>query len=270
MSEADYLPCTFAGFQINVFEDGGFTVDQNHYLRHLEELPTCASLSDFRSMRMKLAWISNSRPDFLFEISQLAQVTESMFLEKPKEQLKHLNRVVRYAVSHPLEIRFPHLDPNTHRLVGFSDASFADNHDVTFQLGCIVLLMDDNGNATYLSLKSFKARRVARNIFDSSLTLPSELQGLLSRKIPLHLLIDSECLFDVISKGSRTSEKRIMSDIAATRERYRRHDITNIGFVQSSRNIADGLTKVMNQAAPFDLVKSSTLIVAPEQWIIRH
>ncbi len=62
----------------------------------------------------------------------------------------------------------------------------------------------------------------------------------------------------------------MMLDINAAREGYRRRDITNIGFVRSSMNIADGLTKVMNQAAFFDLPKSRQLVVASEKWIIRN
>ncbi len=47
----------------------------------------------------------------------------------------------------------------------------------------------------------------------------------------------------------------MMLDINAVQEGYRRRDIANIGFVRSSMNIADCLTKVMNQAALFDLSK---------------
>lgn len=34
-------------------------------------------------------------------------------------------------------------------------------------------------------------------------------------QIPLTMLIDSKCLFDVITKGSETSEKGLMIDIDA-------------------------------------------------------
>ena len=39
----------------------------------LEELPAQCSFRAFRSMRMKSAWLADTRTDCLFEISQLAQ-----------------------------------------------------------------------------------------------------------------------------------------------------------------------------------------------------
>eukprot|EP00171_Calliarthron_tuberculosum_P022574 IDg22574t1 len=60
-----------------------------------------------------------------------------------------------------------------------------------------------------------------------------------------------------------------MLDVAVAREGYRKKEISDIGFVRSSHNLADGLTKLMNQAALRDLMSTSKLKVEPEQWIIR-
>ncbi len=87
---------------------------------------------------------------------------------------------------------------------------------------------------------------------------------------PLILLTDSKSLFDVISNGTRTSEKRMMLEIAAAREGYRRKDISNIGFFRSSKNLADCLTKPMNQANLLSVLRSGKLSVEPDQWIIRE
>ena len=54
-----------------------------------------------------------------------------------------------------------------------------------------------------------------RDLFDIAATLASELGEIYGRRIPVQLLTDSKSLPDVISKGSRTSEKRTMVDIAA-------------------------------------------------------
>ncbi len=53
------------------------------------------------------------------------------------------------------------------------------------------------------------------NAFDVGYTLAAELSSLLGKKVPLILLTDNKLLFDLISKGTRTSEKRMMLDIAA-------------------------------------------------------
>lgn len=53
---------------------------------------------------------------------------------------------------------------------------------------------------------------------DEAVTLTKEVGHLLHRLVMLQLLTDSKYLFHVISKGSRTSEKRLMLEIAAARE----------------------------------------------------
>ncbi len=94
MSEEDDLPCDFAGFKISGDKVNGFNVDQNQYLTNLEHLPITATFPDFRSMRMKLGWLRNSRADCAVQISQLAQVTDVIFKDRNREILKRINRVM--------------------------------------------------------------------------------------------------------------------------------------------------------------------------------
>ncbi len=61
----------------------------------------------------------------------------------------------------------------------------------------------------------------------------------------------------------------MMLDIAAAREGFRDKLISDIGFVSSSKNLADGLTKSMSQSALQEVVSTGFLSVHPEQWIIR-
>ena len=148
------------------------------------------------------------------------------------------------------------------------------------QLGRIVLLIDDSSAAIPISFKSYKSRRVARSVlsaeviafadlFDDAFALRSQVEQALQRAVPMHLLTDSKSLFDIISKGSRTSEKRIMFDIHATRESYKNHEISNIGFVRSCDNLADGLTKGNMQNALYKLLQTGRHTINCEQWILR-
>lgn len=50
-------------------------------------------------MLMKIAWLAQTHPDFLYEICQIAQITEARFTEKPWERVKFLNRAVKYAID---------------------------------------------------------------------------------------------------------------------------------------------------------------------------
>ena len=74
-SDAEELPLTFAGINIQQKPDDSYALDLLFYHRKLEHLPAAAEFSEFRSMRMKLAWMINTRPDIAIDISQLAQVT---------------------------------------------------------------------------------------------------------------------------------------------------------------------------------------------------
>lgn len=103
------------------------------------------------------------------------------------------------------------------------------------------------------------------DLFDVAVTFAEELGTMFSKKIPVQLLTDSQSLFDVVSKGSRTSEKMILPDIAAAREGFKHKTISDIGFVSSSENIADGITKAMTRAKLRHVIATGHLNVVPEQ-----
>ena len=280
MSDDKELPNEFTGFQLDRDPAGTLIIKQTRYLRRLEALPTDASLRQFRSMRMRLAWLSNTRPDCLFSIAQLAQVTEDMFNKNPGALIKQMNKATTYAVKNPCGIKVNKLDLDSLRVVGFSDASFANNHDLTSQVGHIIFLADKNDNVMPIYFKSYKARRVTRSamaseviafadMFDIAVALAADLTTMLGLQIPVQLLTDSKCLFDVISKGIRTSEKRIMIDITAARNAFKSTVISDIGLVRSADNIADGLTKDMQQASLRSMMSTGKFDIRPVQWIVR-
>ena len=95
-------------------------MDQHAYPRKLEQLQFDAIFSQFRSMRMKLARLSNSRHDVL----------------------KQLNKAVKFAIDKKVSLQISWLDKDSLRIIGFSDASFANNEDLSSQLGHIVFLGD--------------------------------------------------------------------------------------------------------------------------------
>ena len=67
----------------------------------------------------------------------------------------------------------------------------------------------------------------------------------LAGKPMLQHLIDT---VDTFPKA-KTSEKRLMLDVASAREGFIKHEISDIGFGRTSNNLADGLTKEIPQAA---------------------
>ena len=68
-------------------------------------------------------------------------------------------------------------------------------------------------------------------------------ENILKQNIPLKILIYSKSQFDVITKSSQMSEKRLMIDIAVAREAYRNTEICDIGHIRTLNNPAHDLTK---------------------------
>lgn len=166
----------------------------------------------------------------------------------------------------------PKLDDKTLRLVGFSDASFANNRNLSTQLGYIILLTDAHGNCVPVLFNSYNSKRINRSKMEGEViafadmshamvTHNNKLNRLILRRVPLQFLTDPKCLFDVISKGSRTSEKRLMLDTAAAHEKFRTADVSDIGLVRSEDNLADDLTKAMQRPALRTCIREGRLRV---------
>ena len=205
-------------------------------------------------MKMRLVWLANTRPEIVFEISKIAQVARTIYEKDITKHYKCLNEAIKYAHNHKVFICIHKLDCNMLRITAYSDAAFVKKADLFSQLGRIVLFPDVDHNSTPVSYKSYKSRRVARSVlsaeviafadlFDDALAISKHLEFVLRKPIPVHILTDSKSMFDTILKGSRTIEKRVMLDIYVTRQAYKSKEISNIGFVRSSHNLVDGLTK---------------------------
>lgn len=121
----------------------------------------------------------------------------------------------------------------------FSDASFANSVNMSTRLGHICVLCDDAENSVSICFRSYNARRVRRsamagkvialsNLADVSITLFFELSTAINRRVNFQLLTDSKSLFDFTSKSPRTSEKRMMLDIAAAREPFKERKIRTL------------------------------------------
>jgi hypothetical protein len=105
--------------------------------------------------------------------------------------------------------------------------------------------------------------------FDRSFILKHDIEDMLGIQVPLKLYTDSQSLFDVITKGSMTSERRLMIDIALAQEAFKRHWISNIGLVPSEHNLADGLTKPGRSELLRDVIRQGRLDIHVRQWIVR-
>jgi hypothetical protein len=207
-----------------------------------------------------------------------AQVTEKSF---SVTAIKAMNKTILHLKATPKKgITYPRLDRTSLRLKVYADSSFANNEDLTSQLGYLVLLTDKNDRCNIIHYSSHKSRRVTRSVlggevhafadaFDYAIVLKRDLEAMLSQEIPLTMLTDSKSLFDVITKSSTTTERRLMIDISAVRNAYDVGEIQDVGWVRTNFNPADAFTKIGSCEALESIVASNSSKLPIEQWVIR-
>lgn len=87
--------------------------------------------------------------------------------------------------------------------------------------------MEKSDTVSPLVFRSYKARSITiygisfefvafRDKLYHAVPIAQDISLMLAEKISIQLFTKNKSLFDVISKGSRTSEKRMMSDFCST------------------------------------------------------
>ena len=131
-----------------------YHINRDFYISKIVQNPSNAEFSKFTSMRLKLPWLVNTRPDIVLEIPQIAQVARAMYEKDMNTHFKRLKKAIKYVHDHKACIQIPKLDYSYLRTTAYGDASFTNNADLSSQLGRIVLLTGDNHNAIPVSYKS--------------------------------------------------------------------------------------------------------------------
>lgn len=169
-------------------------------------------------MQMRLAWLTHTRPDCLFEIFHLAQITEIHFQSDKKQFVKYLNEAVKYVTTDRVTIKFPKVDVHSVRVVDFFDASFANNEDMSTQLGHTCFMCDNAEKVISICFRSYKERRTSRSAMtrevfafsdfaDNEIKLSAELGTILRHSVQIQLLTDSKSLFLMISLEAQEHSK---------------------------------------------------------------
>jgi hypothetical protein len=161
--DRDYDNVKFAGVNINKTSNG-FEVHQHDYIQKLQPLSAESTFEDYRSLRAKLMWLINTRPDISCATSMASRTTKDLFAIKPTEYIKKLNRIVRHVKTINLPLLYPRLDLDTLKLVAYTDSSFSNNEDLVSQLGYIIFLSDSTGACQPLYYSSHKSKRVTRSV----------------------------------------------------------------------------------------------------------
>lgn len=182
-------------------------------------------------------------------------------------------------------LTFVKLDVTTLRIVAFTNSSFANNKNLSSQIGYVIALADAQNNANIIHWQSIKCRRVTRSVlaselyalslgFDVAATIKSTLNQIFSNtaqgKIPLTMCINSKSLYEYLVKLGTTQEKRLIIDILCLRQSYERRKITEILWIKEDKNPADAITKDKGCDALQKLVDTNRLELNLEGWVKRQ
>ncbi len=83
------------------------------------------------------------------------------------------------------------------------------------------------------------------------------------------MFTDFKHLFDAITKGLETTEKRLMIEAMATRKSYDRNEISNVWLVPRTSNPADGLTKPTKYNSIYNILVKGKYYIPGMKWINR-
>lgn len=268
---------TFAGIKVEN-TTAGICLHQENYARALNPLPAECTFREFRSCRQKMQWLVHTRPDIACAVNKSTQVTEENFAQR---HIDGINKAIKHVHTNPsrglLQCK---LDIDSVHLRVYSDASFADKEDLSTQLGFLVLLCDRHNHCNILHYSSHKSRRVVRSVMggevyamadgtDFALTLRYDLERMLDKPLAVRMYTDSNCFFDVITKNTTTTEKRLMIDVQGMREAYERMEVSDIAWIASQANPADALTKITSNAVLDQILDERIVEHDVGQWVIR-
>ena len=188
-------------------------------------------------------------------------------------------------------LKYINLDLNKLKAYCWVDGSFANNKDLTSQIGFVITLGNENfgdneftfrGNIIHWS--STKCKRVTRADLASELyamthgvdiAIPlcmtvNQIMGQLSLPVvTLIICTDSRSLYECLVKLGTTKERRQIIDVMAIRESYERRELAEIRWINGKDNPADSMTKENATSALRTLIEKNELRVRLEGWVNR-
>ncbi|KAF2749253.1 hypothetical protein M011DRAFT_465695 [Sporormia fimetaria CBS 119925] len=236
---------------------------------------------NYMEQRARGAYIASTcQPEASFDLSVAAQAQQPS-----DEDIRALNKRLKWQMENlDRGLRYIPIDLMHAKLMVFVDGSFANNKDLSSQLGFILMLVNESTDTddtftircNVIHYSSTKCKRVTRsalaseiygmvNGFDMGIAIATTLRMIVERlglaEIPLIICTDSYSLYECLVKLGTTKEKRLMIDIMALRQSYERREITEIRWINGEDNPADAFTKASPNRALERFIDSNSLTV---------
>ena len=264
ISREDRQVFKYLGIVVTQNPDGTILLDQKSFLEGMDaDLLPSDSMKDkerkanaeekklFRQGIGKLGWITSiTKPEASFSYCALSTVQSDPQI---KDFVRY-SKVVRDLKSSNAWIAIPKLNMNHLQVTAFSDASFGNLAHGASQIGYIVFVHDEYGNAVPVSWASKKAKRVSRSTLtaetqaaaeavDTAFVIRKCLEEILGIVMPtIKLFVDNKSLHDAAKTTNLLDEKRLHVEMNALREMVDNKTI-QIEWISTDKQLADVLTK---------------------------
>ena len=257
--------------------------------RQGEKLEAATDQNSYIQQRARGAYIASiCQPEASFDLATAAQMTT-----KPtKEEISRLNKRITWQKENVNRgLSYVQLKMTDLKLFAFVDASFANNKDMSSQIGYVIVLGNETTNKTGFTIRgniihwsSTKCKRITRSVLaseiyamahgvDIAIAIRSTLNVIMDRlslpHVPIVVCTDSLSLYECLVKLGTTKEKRLMIDIMAIREGYERGDITDICWIDGRDNPADAMTKAAANTSMEQLITTNKLELHVQGWVDR-
>ena len=259
------LPLRFLAMDISEDRDG-MRVDQAEYVRemadwavavrgrlaragvdHTERLEgkACTMMEQATGMTRYLATVS--RPDMAYAASRMAAGVKGTVRE-----LWWALGVMAKLVRQPLTLPIGRQTGPRH-VVAYTDAAWANVDGVYSQMGCFIIIEQQDGLLVPVLWESRKMTRIARSSLaaetqalvhgvDRVLWIQRLIEEMTGEALPVVMRVDCKNLADAVATGKMVQERRLMVDIAAIRADQEAGRIS-LEWVPAARQLADELTK---------------------------
>ena len=207
---------------------------------------------DLRSCIGQLCWASNqTRPDASFDVCQLSVALKNA----TNNDVIYANKCMKRLKNNELCLVFSYLgDISKASIVVFTDASFANLADCGSQGGVIIFLLGENGLASPLYWESKKLKRVVKSTSSAetvallagcemAFLLNSLLLQLIGTSLPITAVTDCKNLKNSVYSSKTIEDKRMKVDVCVLRDYIRKGQLSDIKWVDTDSQLADGLTK---------------------------
>jgi len=246
----------------------------------------------YREQRARGAYVATiCQPEAVFDLSVAAQ-----HQEPTDDDIKALNKRLKWQLDNlDRGIRYVDLDLARTKLFVFVDGSFANNKDLSSQIGYEIILANETNSISYeedsfdlrgnlLHYSSTKSKRITRSVLaseiygmvggvDMAIAINTTIRMITTQlgfpPTPIIVCTDSYSLYECLVKLGTTKEKRLMIDVMAIRQSYERRELTEIRWINGQDNPADAMTKGTPNRALEKFIDTNQLTIRVEGWVKR-